>query len=82
MRMEHLYGELTLDQITVDAHIQMRAALDDALIDEYAEAMETGAVFPPVVVFFDDDTHWLSDGFHRYYATRRSPRPSYPRRAC
>jgi hypothetical protein len=70
--MEHLYGELTLDQIMIDAHIQMRAALDDALIDEYAEAMEAGAVFPPVVVFFDGDTHWLSDGFHRYHAARRA----------
>ena len=72
--MEHLCAELALDQITIDAHIQMRTALDDDVIDEYAEAMEAGAVFPPVVVFFDGDTHWLSDGFHRYHAAGRAGR--------
>jgi hypothetical protein len=42
--MEHIGDELTIDQITIDAHIQMRAALDRDTIDEYAEAMEAGQV--------------------------------------
>lgn len=38
------------------------------VIDEYAEKMIAGAIFPPVVVFFDGSDYWLSDGFHRLNA--------------
>jgi hypothetical protein len=72
MGMEHRYDKLALDQITVDGGTQTRHALDEDTLAEYAEAMEAGAVFPPVVVFFDGDTRWLSDGFHRYHAAGRA----------
>ena len=70
--MEHRYDKLALDQITVDVGTQMRHALDEDTLADYAEAMVAGAVFPPVVVFFDGDTRWLSDGFHRYHAAGRA----------
>jgi hypothetical protein len=68
MAMEHAYETLALGQITVDGGTQMRAGLDQDIIDEYAEAMEDCAVFPPVVVFFNGDAYWMGDGFHRYHA--------------
>jgi len=44
---------------------QPRASLHEDVVNTYAERMEEGDTFPPVVVFFDGTTHWLADGFHR-----------------
>lgn len=35
---------------------------------EYAERMKAGDVFPLPIVFFDETTYWLADGFHRVEA--------------
>jgi hypothetical protein len=64
---------ILLDKIVADPQAQPRAELDQELVAEYAEAMEGGAKFPPVVVFQDGDaTNWLADGFHRLEAARAS----------
>jgi ParB-like chromosome segregation protein Spo0J len=48
------------------------AGVDPAIVADYAEAMESGAVFPPVVVFHDGgEEYWLADGFHRAEAAKR-----------
>lgn len=54
--------------IRTDGGTQPRAMLDAAVAMEYAEDMKAGAVFPPVVVFFDGEHYWLADGFHRHMA--------------
>ena len=51
-----------------DGGCQPRAQLDDDVVVEYAEAMDAGAVFPPVKVFHDGTDHWLGDGYHRVAA--------------
>ena len=53
--------------------IQTRAATDAATIEEYAEAAQRGAKFPPVSVIADAeaDTFWLWDGAHRMEAAKR-----------
>ena len=59
-------------RIKADPQAQPRAQLDQELIAEYAEAMQAGAEFPPVVVFEDGEAScWLADGFHRLEATRQ-----------
>jgi hypothetical protein len=40
-----------------------REKLDQATVDEYAEAMEHKAQFPPVTVFYDGIDYWCVDGF-------------------
>lgn len=51
---------------------QVREKTDAVKVAEYAEAIEGGAAFPPIVVFFDGETHWLADGFHRVAACEKA----------
>lgn len=60
---------LPLSKLRTDGGTQPRATLDMYVIEEYTEAMEAGAKFPPVDVFFDGTDYWLADGFHREKAT-------------
>lgn len=64
----------SLANIRTDGGTQPRAALSPEVIGEYAEALEAGALFPPVVVFYDGSEYWLADGFHRFYAHARTGR--------
>lgn len=59
--------QLELQRIRIDGDTQSRVELNHEVVQEYAAAMEEGAVLPPVVVFFDGSDHWLADGFHRYF---------------
>ncbi len=59
---------LELKQIRLDGGTQIRERIDDAVVCEYAEEMRGGAVFPPVVVIYDQQEYWLADGFHRLHA--------------
>lgn len=61
---------ILLRHIRQDGGTQARAKMDPAAVEEYAEAMEAGAKFPPVVVFEDHISNllWLGDGFHRVAA--------------
>jgi hypothetical protein len=53
------------EYIRLDGGTQPRAAINQAVCDEYAERMKAGEKFPPVDVFFDDENYWMVDGFHR-----------------
>ncbi|MBW4677069.1 MAG: ParB N-terminal domain-containing protein [Desmonostoc geniculatum HA4340-LM1] len=64
-------SQLEISLILTDGGTQSRASLNQELIDEYAEAMTTGANFLPVTVFYDGTNYWLADGFHRLEATKK-----------
>lgn len=59
---------LDLEKIRTDGGTQPRACIDEAVVDEYVEALENKAKFPPILVFYDGTNYWLVDGFHRYHA--------------
>ena len=59
---------MNIQQIRIDGGTQSRAEINSATVTEYAEAIESGSVFPPVRAFFDGVSYWLGDGFHRYFA--------------
>lgn len=59
---------LPLTSIRTDGNTQARIELSATVIGEYAEALERGDTFPPVEVYFDGETYWLADGFHRIKA--------------
>lgn len=76
-QMLGLTSRLPLSKIRRDGGTQPRAALDEVIIDEYAEAMREGAKFPPVDVFYDGQDHWLADGFHRIEAAESIGQPEF-----
>jgi hypothetical protein len=63
-----------IHHIRVNGGAQPRAALDDDTIAEYAEAMERGVTFPPIVLFYDGEWYWLADGYHRRKAALKLKR--------
>lgn len=60
--------ELKIEQIRRDGGTQPRALLDEGKIEEYAELMLDGTLFPDIEVVYDGTNYWLVDGFHRVNA--------------
>lgn len=60
--------QIKLDQILLEGGTQLRERLNTTAVAEYAQAIQDGAKFPPVVVFWDGTEYWLADGFHRVHA--------------
>jgi len=61
--------KLPLEALTFNSETQCRAAIDMARVAEYKELRLSGVEFKdPGVVFFDGNTYWGADGFHRYQA--------------
>jgi hypothetical protein len=42
------------------------------VVQNYADALEEGANFPPVTLFYDGSAYWLADGFHCTAAGKES----------
>lgn len=62
---------LNIDDICIDAGTQVRDAINEEFVADYAEKMADGAQFPPIEATFDGVKNYLTDGFHRYHAHRR-----------
>jgi phage N-6-adenine-methyltransferase len=63
---------MLISDIRNDGGTQSRDSLDAATVAEYADAMANGAAFPAVVVFYDGQSYWLADGFHRVAAAKQA----------
>lgn len=66
-------ARLHADSIVLDGGTQSRAAISEATVEEYADALEAADEwpFPPLAVFHDGNRHLLAGGFHRTLAARR-----------
>ncbi len=71
-------SDIALLAIRADVRAQPRASTNTDIIAEYAEAMTSGAEFPPLIVFHDAEAYWLADGFHRFYAAQGAERQTFP----
>jgi hypothetical protein len=49
----------------------MRVEMRVETVNDYANDMLDGAVFPPVILYDDGTDLWLADGFHRLEAARK-----------
>lgn len=68
---------IKLAGLTLDKTIQMRASLNRTAILDYAEAMEAGVEFPPIIVYYrrgGPNKHYVADGFHRVLAAKKLDR--------
>lgn len=61
-----------------DGGTQMRAEIDNEVINEYRDKWVAGVKFPPVDVFHDGKVYWLADGFHRFYGAREAKLKEIP----
>lgn len=66
---------MPLSSIRIDGDTQPREAVDQAAVDEYAEALEGDGQLPPGEATFDGKHYWLWDGFHRFLAHQKAGRP-------
>ena len=64
--------QVPINHITRHGDAQSRAAMNQAVIRDYVEAMTDGAEFPPVTLFADGETLWMADGFHRLQAAKEA----------
>lgn len=76
-RLPHI-EPILLDLLRIDGGTQVRMAIDQELVDEYAASMCAGDVFPPIVAFDDGLDYWIVDGFHRYHAARANGLDKFP----
>lgn len=63
---------VTIADIVIDAGTQIRAAINEDVVTQYAERMAAGDVFPAVVLFHDGSAYYVGDGFHRTMAAQRN----------
>jgi hypothetical protein len=63
---------LVVSSIRANAGTQTRAAISEATVAEYAEAMIHGDKFPPVIVFQSEEGLILADGFHRVRSAKQA----------
>ena len=62
---------LSLERIRTEG-TQVRVALSEIVIREYADALARGDEFPPIEVYYDETAYWLADGFHRLQAAKQA----------
>jgi len=60
--------KVKLEDIRIDGGTQYRDQINQDVVRDYTEAMRNGDEFPYMQTVFDGSTHWLVDGFHRYFA--------------
>jgi DNA-binding transcriptional regulator YhcF (GntR family) len=69
-------AKVNIEAISTTGGTQVRKTLNEEKVRSYAEQMNDGDVFPPVVVFHDGSTYWLASGFHRLFATKATGKVS------
>lgn len=61
-----------IKDIRIDGGTQVRAAISENVVAEYADRMLAGDVFPSVMLFHDGNDYYVADGFHRVLAAKRN----------
>lgn len=62
---------LKISKIKTESGTQTRVMINEDTVADYAEAMESGVEFPPIVVYHDGTDYYMADGFHRCLGASR-----------
>lgn len=63
--------DINIHQIRRDGGTQPRGVLDEDHINDLLFALKNGAKLEAILLYFDGENYWLTDGFHRLAATIR-----------
>lgn len=72
---------LSVDLLRMDTGTQSRVAINEDVVDDYAEIIKAAGLewpFPAVDVFHDETDHHVGDGFHRVLGANKAGRASVP----
>ena len=69
--------QIKLSEIRIDGGTQVRLQVDPTWISEIVDNMKNDVEYPPLETVYDGESHWLTDGFHRYYALKQLGVKSY-----
>ena len=69
--MRIIMTSIKLNHIEVSIKTQVRERICQATVDEYALAMQEGAIFPPIELVEDGVLYFIADGYHRYEAAKK-----------
>jgi protein gp37 len=69
---------IKIDVIGRDPEIQAREEMNQDTLTQYSENWIAGIEFPPVLIFFDGQTYWLADGWHRVQSAEDAGLESVP----
>lgn len=67
---------MNIGALVLDAELQSRTEINEAMVSEFVEDIKLGDEFPPVLVYFCGISYYLTDGFHRYHAHKRAEKVS------
>lgn len=69
-----MIGNVAIAELVFDAAMQCRVAIDESVVEDYAEAMKAEATFPPIHVWKIEDLEGVlvTDGWHRARAAERA----------
>lgn len=71
-RKKHRVTEISVSEVVYDQAIYPRVEWSQATVNRYAEALNAGDEFPPIVL--EPDTNRLLDGMHRWQAHKQALR--------
>ena len=65
---------IDISKIDASSRTQLRCRISEDTVDLYAEDLRNGINYPPVVLFPEDDTYYVGDGYHRIEAAKAANR--------
>ena len=67
---------ISISNLRTDVNTQSRAAINQKMVTKYAEDMQRGEKFPPIIIFQEGENNYIGDGHHREYACIKIGAPS------
>lgn len=63
--------KIKLNELRLDGGTQPRTNINQEVVSEYAEVLESGKELPAIKVYNDGIYNWVADGFHRFFAHKK-----------